>query len=111
MKIYHLQICFNDQTRSKQWKTRSHARNRSEEHTSELQSPVHLVCRLLLEKKKKQKRNTTTQYKKTPQKYHNKSNEAQTKSKSLNTSISNLYIHNYINYSEHMYIKSLIYVT
>src|SRR5690348_17671351 len=28
---------------------------RSEEHTSELQSPVHLVCRLLLEKKKKTK--------------------------------------------------------
>src|SRR6266487_5959044 len=28
------------------------ARGRSEEHTSELQSPVHLVCRLLLEKKK-----------------------------------------------------------
>src|SRR5690348_18202250 len=27
-------------------------RARSEEHTSELQSPVHLVCRLLLEKKK-----------------------------------------------------------
>src|SRR5690348_17808160 len=26
-------------------------RGRSEEHTSELQSPVHLVCRLLLEKK------------------------------------------------------------
>src|SRR6266487_4310313 len=26
--------------------------SRSEEHTSELQSPVHLVCRLLLEKKK-----------------------------------------------------------
>src|SRR5438876_3428346 len=26
--------------------------DRSEEHTSELQSPVHLVCRLLLEKKK-----------------------------------------------------------
>src|SRR5438876_3212669 len=32
---------------------------RSEEHTSELQSPVHLVCRLLLEKKKKTK---TEQY-------------------------------------------------
>src|SRR5438876_1677702 len=32
---------------------------RSEEHTSELQSPVHLVCRLLLEKKK-QKRKTNT---------------------------------------------------
>src|SRR5690348_18158200 len=27
--------------------------HRSEEHTSELQSPVHLVCRLLLEKRKK----------------------------------------------------------
>src|SRR5438876_4690441 len=38
-------------------------RARSEEHTSELQSPVHLVCRLLLEKKKKKetyiKHNTT----------------------------------------------------
>src|SRR5438552_4349863 len=30
---------------------------RSEEHTSELQSPDHLVCRLLLEKKKKIKKN------------------------------------------------------
>src|SRR5258708_19121870 len=30
----------------------SHYRWRSEEHTSELQSPDHLVCRLLLEKKK-----------------------------------------------------------
>src|SRR2546429_6918347 len=29
------------------------ARERSEEHTSELQSRLHLVCRLLLEKKKK----------------------------------------------------------
>src|SRR5437879_9895768 len=29
-------------------------RPRSEEHTSELQSPMYLVCRLLLEKKKKQ---------------------------------------------------------
>src|SRR5437879_9520240 len=28
------------------------ARHRSEEHTSELQSPMYLVCRLLLEKKK-----------------------------------------------------------
>src|SRR2546422_7665234 len=33
---------------------RGHRRNtRSEEHTSELQSRLHLVCRLLLEKKKK----------------------------------------------------------
>src|SRR5437879_7361048 len=29
---------------------------RSEEHTSELQSPMYLVCRLLLEKKNKQKK-------------------------------------------------------
>src|SRR5690348_17430531 len=32
---------------------------RSEEHTSELQSPVHLVCRLLLEKKKIKKLTAT----------------------------------------------------
>src|SRR2546426_2883210 len=32
------------------------AAGRSEEHTSELQSPCNLVCRLLLEKKKKQPR-------------------------------------------------------
>src|SRR5437764_15103390 len=32
-------------------------RIRSEEHTSELQSPMYLVCRLLLEKKKKKKNN------------------------------------------------------
>src|SRR2546422_2891526 len=31
-----------------------HDRMRSEEHTSELQSRLHLVCRLLLEKKKKE---------------------------------------------------------
>src|SRR5258708_15072997 len=31
-----------------------HHATRSEEHTSELQSPDHLVCRLLLEKKKEQ---------------------------------------------------------
>src|SRR5690348_17887517 len=33
---------------------------RSEEHTSELQSPVHLVCRLLLEKKKKKLNDKST---------------------------------------------------
>src|SRR5438876_3326832 len=33
---------------------------RSEEHTSELQSPVHLVCRLLLEKKKKTNKQSST---------------------------------------------------
>src|SRR5256885_12861754 len=34
---------------------------RSEEHTSELQSPCNLVCRLLLEKKKKKMRHPTRQ--------------------------------------------------
>src|SRR5438094_5258623 len=37
--------------------------NRSEEHTSELQSPYDLVCRLLLEKKKKNKYTLTRQIK------------------------------------------------
>src|SRR2546422_3934337 len=37
-------------------------RHRSEEHTSELQSRLHLVCRLLLEKKK----NRTTSHSRTP---------------------------------------------
>src|SRR5437764_9558406 len=36
---------------------------RSEEHTSELQSPMYLVCRLLLEKKKKKKYNESRRYK------------------------------------------------
>src|SRR2546422_6814068 len=35
---------------------------RSEEHTSELQSRLHLVCRLLLEKKKKKTRECKQQY-------------------------------------------------
>src|SRR6266566_2640610 len=35
------------------WRFASVRANRSEEHTSELQSPCNLVCRLLLEKKKK----------------------------------------------------------
>src|SRR5262245_65317897 len=43
---------------------RRHAR--SEEHTSELQSLRHLVCRLLLEKKKKNKNKQTAKQKKKP---------------------------------------------
>src|SRR2546422_1817899 len=35
---------------------------RSEEHTSELQSRLHLVCRLLLEKKKRQQHNNTLEH-------------------------------------------------
>src|SRR5258708_22684263 len=58
--------CFTTATKSASAKTFIWAtatacarRCRSEEHTSELQSPDHLVCRLLLEKKKnKNKRNT-----------------------------------------------------
>src|SRR3989442_11900483 len=38
------------------------ASTRSEEHTSELQSRPHLVCRLLLEKKKKRVKQTTVRY-------------------------------------------------
>src|SRR5437762_9111290 len=38
---------------SASWKRPFRALSRSEEHTSELQSPMYLVCRLLLEKKKK----------------------------------------------------------
>src|SRR5258708_25144449 len=40
---------------------RTRSQMRSEEHTSELQSPDHLVCRLLLEKKKKTTRDRKTQ--------------------------------------------------
>src|SRR5258708_17211621 len=44
-----------DQVRIRTWSAARPAGRRSEEHTSELQSPDHLVCRLLLEKKKKTK--------------------------------------------------------
>src|SRR2546426_3890998 len=39
--------------------------DRSEEHTSELQSPCNLVCRLLLEKKKNRNSQTTVSFSKT----------------------------------------------
>src|SRR5687768_17751592 len=39
-----------------------HRYHRSEEHTSELQSRLHLVCRLLLEKKKKNKKQEIYKY-------------------------------------------------
>src|SRR5207237_3730987 len=47
------------------WKARS---SRSEEHTSELQSHLNLVCRLLLEKKKKKKKKNKIKTKKTTNK-------------------------------------------
>src|SRR5256885_4482332 len=43
----------DDRTRATSQRYCSSRRSRSEEHTSELQSPCNLVCRLLLEKKKK----------------------------------------------------------
>src|SRR5258708_22107420 len=52
-----------DEQRAEHQNTKSQFTSRSEEHTSELQSPDHLVCRLLLEKKKhrhKQTHNTIT---------------------------------------------------
>src|SRR5215467_3189552 len=45
---------------------------RSEEHTSELQSPCNLVCRLLLEKKKKKKKESIKKKKKKKKKKKNK---------------------------------------
>src|SRR2546422_1988837 len=46
---------------------------RSEEHTSELQSRLHLVCRLLLEKKKKKRLATTRDNKTSGTRNHNPS--------------------------------------
>src|SRR2546429_6389402 len=47
---------------------------RSEEHTSELQSRLHLVCRLLLEKKKKTKK----QHEQLNQQYYGRTRQLQT---------------------------------
>src|SRR5207253_8095579 len=53
--------------------------DRSEEHTSELQSRGHLVCRLLLEKKKIKKISTSTEPKiKLPYKHYHASHKANT---------------------------------
>src|SRR5687768_17727058 len=46
------------------------SRSRSEEHTSELQSRLHLVCRLLLEKKKKKNKLITIKKRKTTHESH-----------------------------------------
>src|SRR2546426_12498626 len=47
-----LSFCYSS-SRSVGRENRAQSAHRSEEHTSELQSPCNLVCRLLLEKKKK----------------------------------------------------------
>src|SRR5256885_11624679 len=57
---------FDDAQRALGWHDPSQLQRRlcerSEEHTSELQSPCNLVCRLLLEKKKKTKKYTVVQH-------------------------------------------------
>src|SRR5687768_17961434 len=54
----HRVIAIRDGQVERDVKQQPHAHaSRSEEHTSELQSRLHLVCRLLLEKKNKQKNN------------------------------------------------------
>src|SRR5438552_14552886 len=60
----------------------AHRSARSEEHTSELQSPDHLVCRLLLEKKKK--------------KIHTKNNHRNNKPQTPKYNTTNLIIHSNI---------------
>src|SRR5437879_8108633 len=51
MKSFSITHCSNNVS-----SIRFLVKRRSEEHTSELQSPMYLVCRLLLEKKKNNKR-------------------------------------------------------
>src|SRR6266436_7819201 len=53
-----------DRENERDEKQRRAAEKRSEEHTSELQSRLHLVCRLLLEKKKKKAKNHLNRKKK-----------------------------------------------
>src|SRR2546429_4059947 len=50
-----------EETRLRVTKVAPSPQTRSEEHTSELQSRLHLVCRLLLEKKKNKSRKTVGQ--------------------------------------------------
>src|SRR5256885_7693373 len=51
--LHHLFHLRRRRQQAAQRRRRRRDENRSEEHTSELQSPCNLVCRLLLEKKKK----------------------------------------------------------
>src|SRR5205809_2785350 len=52
----HQPVLLQSQRQQHRLGQRLQFRRRSEEHTSELQSRLHLVCRLLLEKKKKKKK-------------------------------------------------------
>src|SRR2546429_3427177 len=51
-RSHHI-FCIRDEVLNTPAPTLLHGLDRSEEHTSELQSRLHLVCRLLLEKKNK----------------------------------------------------------
>src|SRR6476660_10215524 len=73
--LFRSRVAARDSPRGKPSRARSPpdsamACHRSEEHTSELQSPDHLVCRLLLEKKKKDDARKNAQQKKTNGKQH-----------------------------------------
>src|SRR5437879_9932174 len=58
-KEVHTRVHINNELGVRQFARLNFDYNRSEEHTSELQSPMYLVCRLLLEKKKKKKHRNT----------------------------------------------------
>src|SRR2546426_8014115 len=58
----HRELCRDHDVHRAKFAVLDAALDRSEEHTSELQSPCNLVCRLLLEKKKKKKSNLCTMY-------------------------------------------------
>src|SRR5207247_8466170 len=77
---------------------------RSEEHTSELQSRVDLVCRLLLEKKKKKKKRT----KKEAEKKEKKKTNNITKEKATIRYIAANSAHEYSKTCRHVYAKSQI---
>src|SRR2546426_4115144 len=55
VRFYALRLQEAGMIKSSPQKIIAEGTDRSEEHTSELQSPCNLVCRLLLEKKKKKK--------------------------------------------------------
>src|SRR5579884_4403614 len=71
--LFRSVLCIDSQHNDQFRRSRCLVR-RSEEHTSELQSRGHLVCRLLLEKKKK-KTKQHTEDKKTKNKNNNKKNK------------------------------------
>src|SRR5687768_18121149 len=66
--VLRISLCSVTPSRTPRW-YKSMLKVRSEEHTSELQSRLHLVCRLLLEKKKKNKKKINIIIKKSSKQY------------------------------------------